>query len=131
LTAAVGAAFTVLGLRALLIRRSWVVTDGVVDERSTFKGIGEIRHRRHLDVARIEMRTGLWETGAGRTDDLVLWTRGSSSPLAPPVSPRFDADDRLGARSRPRRSMTESVGEDLRTFLDPASRSSPDHASRG
>jgi len=81
LTAAVGAAFTVLGLRALLIRRSWVVTDGVVDERSTFKGIGEIRHRRHLDVARIEMRTGLWETGAGRTDDLVLWTRGSSSPL--------------------------------------------------
>jgi len=81
LTAAVGAAFTVVGLRALLIRRSWVVTDGVVDERSTFKGIGEIRHRRHLDVARIEMRTGLWETGAGRTDDLVLWTRGSSSPL--------------------------------------------------
>ena len=81
LTAAIGAAFTVVGLRALLIRRSWVLTDGVVDERSTFRGIGGVSHRRHSDVQRIEMRTGLWETGAGRTDELVLWTQGSSSPL--------------------------------------------------
>ena len=80
IAAAVGVAFTVVGLRAILMRRSWVLSDGVVEERTVVLGVGEISRHRY-DVQRIEMRTGSWDTGAGRSDELVLWAYGRSSPL--------------------------------------------------
>jgi hypothetical protein len=77
---AVGAAFTVVGLRAILSRRSWVLSDGVVIDRTAVPRVGEFSRTRY-DVQRIEMRSGLWDTGAGRTDELVLWAEGSKSPV--------------------------------------------------
>ena len=80
IAAAVGVAFTVVGLRAILMRRSWVLSGGVIEERTVVLGVGEISRHRY-DVQRIEMRTGTWDTGAGRSDELVLWAYGRSSPL--------------------------------------------------
>jgi len=71
ITVAVGAAFTVVGLRAILSRRSWVLSEGVVVDRTAVPRVGEVGRKRY-DVQRIEMRCGIWDTGAGRTDELVL-----------------------------------------------------------
>lgn len=80
ITVAVGAGFTVVALRAILSRRSWVLTDGVVVDKTAVRRVGEFR-REHHDVQRIEMRSGIWDTGAGRTDDLVLWADGRATPV--------------------------------------------------
>ncbi|TMC42060.1 MAG: PH domain-containing protein [Chloroflexi bacterium] len=87
IAAAVGVGVTVVGLRAILIRRSWLLSDGVVEERTALRGVGDISRRPYVDVQRIEMRTGMWVTGAGRTDELVLWTTSRPSPITlhPPV----------------------------------------------
>src|SRR5207247_10518870 len=83
-------------------RRSWVLSGGVIEERTVVLGVGEISRHRY-DVQRIEMRTGTWDTGAGRSDELVLWAYGRSSPLLlhPPIENApagLRAPGTLGAR---------------------------------
>jgi hypothetical protein len=72
---------TYIALRAVLERRSWLLRAGAVTEVVAVRGLGEITRRDYEPIERVEIRRGLWETGAGMTDDLVLWVQGSAKPL--------------------------------------------------
>ena len=72
---------TYMALRAVLLRRSWLLSGGVVTERLVILGVGEVARRTYEPIDRIEIATGLWETGAGRTDSLAVWVHGRAKPL--------------------------------------------------
>jgi hypothetical protein len=72
---------TYMGLRAIFERRSWLLRAGAVTELVAVRRLGEVGRRTYEPIERVEIRRGVWKTGAGVTDDLVLWVHGSTKPL--------------------------------------------------